>query len=180
MLCGQCLLCFYTLSLSEVTALVLLWFCFIQLGLNTSPGTMELGFSLTPLSRGLSSLCDHLNVQYCTVVHLGGEFPQGFSPCVLILLVLWGLGPLGTSALALSPLLHANPSLHSVLLFSPVLEFELTAPLKSEKSCPAVAVYSPWDESTQYPWSVTLGAAAQVSRVRKGVEITSAAQQLVM
>lgn len=35
MLCGQCLFCFYALSLPEVTALVLLLFCFMQLGLNT-------------------------------------------------------------------------------------------------------------------------------------------------
>lgn len=87
---------------------------------------MELGFSLTPLSRGLSSLCGHLRVQYFILVHLSGEFPRGFSPYVLIVLVPWGFGPLGTSVLALSPPLHANPSLLSVFLFSPLLEFELT------------------------------------------------------
>lgn len=101
---------------------------------------MELGFSLTPLSRGLSSVCAHLRVQYFIVAHLGGEFPQSFLPCVLILLVLWDLGPLGASALSLSPSLHANPSLLSVLLFSPVLELELTSPLKSERSSPPVEV----------------------------------------
>lgn len=35
--------------------------------------------------------------------------------------------------------------------FSPVLEFELTSPLKSERSRPPAEVYNPWDESTQYP-----------------------------
>lgn len=70
MLCGQCLLCFYILSLSESDsfgfALGLFQSAWIE---HCSPGPMELGFSLTPLSRGLSSLCRHLRVQYFIVVH---------------------------------------------------------------------------------------------------------------
>lgn len=116
-----------------MTALVLLWFCFIQLGLNTVHQELwNRVLVLLLLRRSLSSICGHFRVQYFIVVHLGGEFSQSFLPCVLILLVLWGLGPLGTSELALSPSLHANPSLLSMLLFSPVLEFEFTSPLKLE------------------------------------------------
>lgn len=75
MLCGQCLLCFYALSLSDVTALGLL--CLVLFHSvwieHCSPGATELGFSLTPLSRGLFSICGHLRVQCFIAVHLGGE-----------------------------------------------------------------------------------------------------------
>lgn len=120
------LLCFITFcSDSFGFALVLFHSAWVE----HCSGTTELGFSLSALGRGLSSLCDHLRVQYFIVIYLVENFPRVSH----LVLVLWGLGALGTPALALCPSPPASPSLLSVLLLSPVLEFALT-PHSSHRS----------------------------------------------
>lgn len=97
---------------------------------------------------------------------------ENFPRVSHLVLVLWGLGALGTPALALSPSPPANPSLLSVLLLSPLLEFELTPHSSHRSHAQQFLVYN--------PWSVSLGAAAEGSRVRRGVKTPSAAQQPLM
>lgn len=128
-------------------------------------GTVELGFSLSALSRGLSSLCDHLTVQYFIVIYLGGEFPQGFSPCVGAL-GSWSTGDPCPGSVPITSCKSFTSQCASAFSSPGIC---INSPLKSQKSCPAVAVYN--------PWSVSLGAAAEGSRVKRGVKTPSAAQQ---
>lgn len=140
MLCGQCLLCFYALSLSDVTALGLL--CLVLFHSvwieHCSRGATELGFSLTPLSRGLFSICGHLRVQCFIAVHLGGEhlvFSFHFGG-----LDHWG--PLPSSHCA-------NPSLLSVLHFS------------QRGQDHQLRFIIPGMNPPSIPWSLSLGAAGE-------------------